>query len=125
MPVNGKIGTVSIKEEQIIADSPHKPVIVTKELKSGQGTLPAGSIIAKDTTTEELVLYNPAAKDDEGNPTQEIVGVLTTITDTDRQTLAPLLVHGVVIAKSLKVAEGSTVDEVVLSNLEKKTIWAV
>ncbi|WP_163328826.1 head decoration protein [Desulfurobacterium thermolithotrophum] len=125
MPVDGKIGTVSIKEEQIIADSPHKPVIVTKELKSGQGTLPAGSIIARDMTTGKLVLYDPAAKDGDGNPTQEIVGVLTTIVDTDRQTLAPLIVHGVVIAKFLKVAEGSTVDEVVLSNLEKKTIWAV
>ena len=123
MPVNGKIGEVNIKEVQVVADVEHKPVIVTKNLLLGQGVLEAGSIIGKDLSTSDLVFYDPTAVDSTtGNPTQEPIGVLANLVDTDRQTLANIIVHGVVLKNALKVKAG-TVDTAVLEALEAKTIW--
>ncbi len=123
MPVNGKIGEVNIKEVQVVADVEHEPVILTKNLLSGQGVLEAGSIIGKDLNTGDLVFYDPTATDaTTGNPTQEPIGVLANLVDTDRQTLANIIVHGVVLKNALKVKAG-TVDTAVLEALEAKTIW--
>ena len=124
MPVNGKIGEVNIKEVQVVADVEHKPVILTKNLKAGQGVLEAGSIIAKDLSTGDLVFYDPTAVDSSNNPTQEPIGVLANLVDTDRQTLANIIVHGVVLQNALKVKAG-TVDTSVLDALETKTIWTI
>ncbi len=125
MPVNGKIGEVNIKEVQVVADVEHKPVIVTKNLLLGQGVLEAGSIIGKDLSTSDLVFYDPTAVDSTtGNPTQEPIGVLANLVDTDRQTLANIIVHGVVLKNALKVKAG-TIDTAVLEALEAKTIWVI
>lgn len=124
MPVNGKIGEVNVKEVQIAADIEHKPVILTKQLAANQGVLEAGSIIGKDTSTGDLVFYDPTAVDGSGNPVQEPIGVLANLIDTDRQTLANIIVHGVVLKESLKVKAGS-IDSTVLDALEAKTIWTI
>ncbi len=125
MPVNGKIGEVNVKEVQVVADVEHKPVIVTKNLLSGQGVLEAGSIIGKDLSTGNLVFYDPTAVDSTtGNKTQEPIGVLANLVDTDRQTLANIIVHGVVLKNALKVKAG-TIDTAVLEALEAKTIWTI
>ncbi|WP_457640491.1 head decoration protein [Persephonella sp.] len=124
MPVNGKIGEINIKEVQVVADVEHKPVILTKNLKTGQGVLEAGSIIGKDLSTGDLVFYDPTAVDGSGNPTQEPIGVLANLVDTDRQTLANIVVHGVVLQKFLQVKAG-TINSDVLNALEVKTIWAI
>ena len=116
MPVNGKIGEINIKEVQVLADVEHKPVILTKNLKAGQGILEAGSIIAKDGQGK-LVLYDPT-KD-----THQIIGVLASQVDTDRQTLANVIVHGVVLKKVLKAK--SQINDAVLDALEAKTIWTI
>jgi len=124
MPVDGKIGEISIKEVQVIADVEHKSVIVTKRLKPNQGVLEAGSIIGKDLSTGDLLFYNPTATDDTGNPTQEPIGVLVNLVNTDKQTLANIIVHGVVLKNALKVKAGN-VDTAVLDALEAKTIWTI
>lgn len=123
MGVNGKIGEITVNEVQVIADVAHKPVIVTKNLLAGQGVLEAGCIIGKDLNTGDLVFYDPTAVDSTtGNPTQEPIGVLANLVDTDRQTLANIIVHGVVLKNALKVKAG-TIDTAVLEALEAKTIW--
>ncbi len=125
MGVNGKIGEITVNEVQVIADVAHKPVIVTKNLSAGQGVLEAGCIIGKDLNTGDLVFYDPTATDaTTGNPTQEPIGVLANLVDTDRQTLANIIVHGVVLKNALKVKAG-TVDTAVLDALEAKTIWVI
>ncbi len=125
MPVNGKIGEVNVKEVQVVADVEHEPVILTKNLLSGQGVLEAGSIIGKDLSTGDLVFYDPTAVDSTtGNPIQEPIGVLANLVDTDRQTLANIIVHGVVLQNALKVKAG-TIDTAVLDALEAKTIWVI
>jgi len=115
--VNGKIATYEAQEVTVVAEVPHKPIILTKQLKANQGVLEAGSVIAKDADGN-LVLYDPS------NTDHEVVGVLTRTVDTSKNVNALVLVHGVVNGRFLKTVSGEA-DESTVKALEEKTIWTI
>ena len=115
--MDGKIATYETQEVTVVAEVPHKPVILTKQLRADQGVLEAGSIIAKDSDGN-LVIYDPS------NTDHEVIGVLTRTVDTNRNVNALVLVHGVVNGRFLKTASGEA-DENTIKALEEKTIWTI
>lgn len=115
--INGKIGEITVKEAQVIADTQHPPIIVSRILKANQGVLEAGSIIAVDNTGN-LVFYDPS------KTSHQPVGILANIVDTDRQQIANLIVHGTVVKEALKVKTGN-IDQTVIEKLEAKTIFVI
>ena len=115
--MNGKIATYETQEITVVAEVPHKPVILTKQLRADQGVLEAGSVVAEDADAN-LVIYDPS------NANHKIVGVLTRTVDTSRNINALVLVHGVVNGRFLKTASGEA-DENTIKALEEKTIWTI
>lgn len=115
--INGKIGEITVREVQVIADTQHPPLIVSRTLKANQGVLDAGSIIAVDNTGN-LVFYDPT------KTSHQPVGVLANIVDTDRQQTANLIVHGAVLKEALKVKTGN-IDQTIIDKLEAKTIFVI
>ena len=121
MPVNGVIGMyVPPKpEEAVYSEERHPAVVLSKAVKSGQGVLEKGTIVAVDSNGL-VVPYNPSATDSTAEP----VGVLVERVDTDKETVGNVLVHGVVYRERLVVAGGSvTADD--LKKLESIGIWNI
>ena len=115
--MDGKIATYETQEVTVVAEVPHKPVILTKQLKADQGVLEAGSVIAEDADGN-LVLYDPS------NTDHKVVGVLTRTVDTGKNVNALVLVHGVVNGRFLRTASGGA-DGTTVKALEEKTIWTI
>ena len=121
MSYNGVIASVTVQDAQILADD-HPPII--KELQiEAEEIVVAGTIIALNQNNKH-VPYDPAAVDDDGNALQSPVGVLLLQFDPTRQSAGNVLVHGAVLAKELKIADGSPPNTAILQALEAKTIWA-
>ena len=120
MPVNGVIGTYTRPqyEETVIAPG-HPGPVRNLVVKTGQGVLKKGLIVAKDASGL-IVPYDPAGTD----PVNKPVGVLFDGVDTDRVDVAPVIVHGTVYRNRLLVGENEpSADD--LAALEAITIWPV
>jgi len=117
--ISGNIGSYEFAKVEKVFASTHEPVILTMLVKPGQGTLERGTIVAKDGDGA-VVPYNPSASDTTAVP----VGVLVEDVDTDKETTANVLVHGVVFRERLKVA-GGTVSATDLDRLSNIAIWNI
>lgn len=118
MAFNANLGSQSFIEKQII-DPTHPAVIMNMPLKADQGTLPLGSILAKDANGD-VVLYNPSATDSTATP----IGVLVEDVDTASSTVGAVLKHGTVVKKAL-LAGGSQAQEADIEKLEAIGIFAI
>ncbi|PLX66010.1 MAG: hypothetical protein C0602_12825 [Denitrovibrio sp.] len=93
--VNGVVGQQTITGKTVIDDR-HPALVRLKKFKADNGTIPAGEIVALDASGE-IVSYDPASGGTEATP----VGVCIRETDTAKDTIGSVLVHGAVVAKSL------------------------
>ena len=120
MAVNAVIGTHEFPTpDETIFTGHHSPVVKTKKVKTGQGVLEAGLIVALDASGE-VVPYDPSATDSTNQP----IGVLIERCDTDKEDAAAVLVHGTVWRERLLVGSSAPgADD--LKKLEDIGIWAM
>ena len=103
MAVSANIGVYQpYQPEDTVVSGHHSPIYKTKKVKTGQGVLDAGLIVAVDSNGE-VVPYDPAGT----APVNEPVGVLVERCDTSKEDAAVVLVHGTVFRDRLKKADGS------------------
>jgi len=118
MAVNAVIGTYQqpIPEETIISGH-HAPVTRPKKVKTAQGVLDAGLIVALDANGD-LVPYDP----DGSSPVNEPVGVLLERCDTSKEDTAVVVVHGTVWRERIHVS-GAAPSADDLKKLEDIGVW--
>jgi hypothetical protein len=99
MTVKANIGTYTPPkpENAVYTEERHPAIILSKPVKGGQGVLEKGTIVSVDGNG--LIVPYDGSK----SP----VGVLVERTDTDKETVANVLVHGVVFRERLVVKDGS------------------
>jgi len=116
--VNGIIGQATITDKSIIDDR-HPAVIRFMQFKADNGVIKAGEILALDANGD-TVSYDPASGGTEATP----IGVCSSETDTAKDTIGSVIVHGTVVGRSLLTLDAaSTSDEI--SALESNTlIWS-
>ena len=120
MAVNGVIGTYERSTFQSTVLAPgHDGVIRNVKVKTGQGVLKAGLLMAYNSDGK-LVPYDPSAS----APINSPVGVLAEDIDTDRTDVAPIVVHGTVWRTKLLVGSNPP-SESDLEKLEEIYIWPV
>ncbi len=113
MAFNAVLGH-QIGEEKLVVDFSHPPVMLSMKVKTGQGVLPAGLIVARDSN-DDIVPYDPAGT----APVNEPVGVLYTRCDTENESIAVVVVHGVVVKDSLLVGENAPSDSDLKALMDK------
>lgn len=126
MAVRANLGTQNLSQYWESIEHPMHPcVVLPMKAKAGQGVLEKGLIVGKDANGE-IVPYDPAATDANGNPLPEAtpVGVLAEEIDTGKDTIAKVIVHGTVFKERLKKASG-TVNATDLEKLQALTIYAI
>ena len=119
MAVSGQIGSYSFGEKPQVHSKNHPCIILDVSLPNTLGQIAQGTVIGVDTTSGDFVVYDPTAVDANGNPIHEPYGVLTEDIDTAQNTLAKILVFGVVYRDAINVNDGppSADDEKALRNL--------
>ncbi|ADD68995.1 hypothetical protein Dacet_2233 [Denitrovibrio acetiphilus DSM 12809] len=116
--VNGIIGHQTVTDKSVIDDR-HPAVIRFKQFKADNGTIPAGEIVALDANGY-VVSYDPASAATEATP----VGVCIMDTDTSKDTIGNVVVHGTVIGKNL-LTNGTASKPEETAALEANTlIWS-
>lgn len=118
MAFDAVLGKQTFSEKQVL-DGTHPAVVVSMKVKTNQGELPGGTIVAKDANGE-IVPYDPAGI----VPVNEPVGVLVYTIDTAKETVAPVLRHGTVVRRALLV-KGNAPSETDILKLEKIGIFAI
>lgn len=109
---DGKIGQLSTQALQIIATG-HPPIVMTGAVKAGTGQWEPGTILTRDSG--ELAPWDGIS----GDP----IGVSTDEVDSDNQTSANYLAHGLAVIKNLKLEDGSTPTETQIFDLAKAGIY--
>lgn len=116
--VNGVVGQQTITEKRIIDDR-HPALVKMMSFKADNGVIPAGEILALDSNSD-IVSYDPASGGSEATP----AGVCTRETDTSKDTIAGVIVHGAVVKKAL-LTKGETAAADEIAALESETvIWS-
>lgn len=116
--VNGVVGQQTITEKTVIDDR-HPAVVRLKQFKADNGVIPAGEIVALDANGD-IVSYDPASGGTEATP----VGVCTAETDTAKDSIGSVMVHGAAVSKSL-LTKGAAASASEKTALEANTIiWA-
>jgi len=116
--VNGVVGQQTLTGKTVIDDR-HPAVVCFKKFKQDNGIIPAGEIVAADTNGD-MVSYDPLAADSTNTPK----GVCTQETDTSKNTISGVMIHGAVVAKAL-LTKGAAATAGEISDLESNTvIWS-
>lgn len=116
--VNGVIGRETITDKTVI-DSRHPAVTRFMQFKTDNGEIPAGEIVAMDSNGD-VVSCDPASGTSENTP----VGVCVNVTDTAKDTIGSVLVHGTVVASAL-LTKGVKSSAAEIAALEANTlIWS-
>lgn len=116
--VNGVIGKQTITEKSVIDDR-HPAVIRMKQFKADNGIIPAGEIVAVDASGD-IVSYDPASVTTEKTP----VGVCAIETDTSKDTIGNVIVHGAVVRASLLTLSAASTSAEVAALESNTIIWA-
>lgn len=117
MAYNAVLGTQNFTSAVQVIDYSHPPLVQAMKIKTDQGELSAGLIVAVDANGE-VVPYNPAGQ----APVNDPIGVLVYGIDTTKETVGNVLRHGVVVKASLKVGNNDPTNED-LKKLESKGIF--
>lgn len=116
MAFKANLNSQTFKDVTVI-DYTHPPVVCDLPVESGQGELEAGLVVAVNADGK-VVPYDPAG----ASPVNDPVGILITRVDTDNEDIAPVLMHGCAVRKSVSV-NGNPCDENTVSLLRKKQIF--
>jgi len=134
MEYNANLGKVSIKEENVI-DPSHPPIIETHSIETittnfngvldieGESNLiPAGCVVAIDKTTGNIKHYKDIA-------TNEKVVVIVNDTDTKKDSVTNILLHGTVKENKLYRVTATGVemglDDEIKKKLQASNIYVV
>ncbi len=99
----GEIGKYQFGEKSKVFSDNYPNIILNIQVPATLGQVSAGTVIGVDTTNGSFVVYDPNAKDANGNPIHEPYGVLVEDLDTSNSTLARVLVFGVVYEDAINV----------------------
>ena len=99
----GEIGKYQFGEKPKVFSDNYPNIILNIQVPQNLGQISAGTVIGVDTSTGSFVVYDPNAKDANGNPVHTPYGVLVEDLDTSASTLARVLVFGVVYEDAINV----------------------
>ncbi len=124
MAVIGQIGKHTFGELPQVHSKNHPCIILDVSLPSNLGQITQGTVIGIDTTNGNFVVYDPNAVDANNNPIHEPYGVLIEDIDTAQNTLAKVLVFGVVYRDAINV-NGNAPTATDEANLRALNIYVV
>ena len=104
MAVRGQISQYQFGEKPQVHSKNHPCIILDVSLPATLGQASQGTVIGIEKATGNFVIYDPTAVDaTTGEPLQEPYGVLIEDIDTAENTLAKVLVFGVVYRDAVNV----------------------
>jgi len=134
MAVKANIGTYTppqFKLEAVYSEERHPAVILSMQVKAGQGVLEKGTIVGKDADglivpydPDATIVVDPTTGATAPAPWATPVGVLVERVDTDKETIGNVLVHGVVFRERLIVADAEVTEDD-LKKLAEIGIWNI
>ena len=116
MAYDAKLGTQTFRESTVI-DHTHPPVVWDFPVATGQGELAPGTVVAFNAAGA-VVPYDPNG----AAPVNDPIGILTMRVDTDKEDVAPVLIHGCGVRKYVSVG-GNPVDDETVAKLRAKQIF--
>jgi len=123
MAVVGKIAEFTYGDRNDVYSTNHPRVVLDVLLPEGLGKVERGTVIGVDTGGD-FVVYDPEAKDANGNPIHKPYGVLIEDYDPERSTSAKVLVLGVVYKDAVKV-NGNQPSSTDIESLRELNIYVV